>query len=194
MKRIGILILLAVLALTLINGCSSFNSMVSGREKVNTQWANVEAQYQKRSDLIPNLVATVKGVADFEQKTLTDIVEARSKATQVKIDPSNMTEEDMKRFQEAQGTLSNALGRLLMITENYPQLRATESFKELQSQLEGIENRIAVERQKFNEVCREYNTGIQSFPKNIYAGIFGFKPRPYFTAAAGADKAPEVKF
>jgi len=172
----------------------SYNGMVTTREEVNTAWAKVEGAYQRRADLIPNLVNTVKGVANFEQKTLTDVINARASATQVKLDPNNMDEAAMKKFQDSQSSLGGALGRLLVVAENYPQLKATESFRDLQVQLEGTENRINTERNNFNDVARKYNTNIQKFPANIFASMFGFKTRLYFQAAEGSDKAPTVNF
>ena len=161
---------------------------------VQQQWAQVENVYQRRSDLIPNLVATVKGVANFEQKTLTDVIEARASATKVTISPKNLDEASMQRFQAAQDNLSSTLSRLMMVTENYPQLKATQNFSELQAQLEGTENRITVERMKFNEVVQDYNIQVKRFPSNVFAGMFGFKEKAFFKAVQGAEKAPEVKF
>ena len=172
----------------------SYNGMVTTREEVNTAWSKVEGAYQRRADLIPNLVNTVKGVANFEQKTLTDVINAIASATQVKLDPNNMDEAAMKKFQDSQSSLGGALGRLLVVAENYPQLKATESFRDLQVQLEGTENRINTERNNFNDVAKLYNTNIQKFPANIFASMFGFKTRPYFQAAEGSDKAPTVNF
>lgn len=191
MKKYIIWIVLAVLVLWVISG---YNGLVSTRESVNKVWANVEAQYQRRSDLIPNLVNTVKGVADFEKSTLTAVMEARSKATSIQIDPNNMTPEKLQEFQQAQAQVGGALGRLLAVAENYPQLKATENFKELQSQLEGTENRINEARRQYNEAAQAYNTSRLKFPKNLIAGMFGFKERPYFEADKGAEKAPTVKF
>ena len=173
---------------------NSYNRMVAGDENVQAAWSQVENVYQRRADLIPNLVATVKGYAKHESETLENVVAARSKATQVTVDPSQLTEDALKRFNAAQGELSSALGRLLMITENYPDLKASQQFSDLQAQLEGTENRISVERRNFNEVAREYNTSIRTFPKTIIAGLCGFDKRPYFEAEEGANKAPEVKF
>ncbi len=193
----GTIILLAIgaaIVLLFMSGCGSYNNMVTKQESVSGAWSNVENVYQRRADLIPNLVSTVKGVANFEQKTLTDVIEARSKATSIKVDASNLSPEQIGKFQASQGELSQALGRLMMITENYPQLRATESFKELQSQLEGTENRIATERQKFNEIAKDYNTYIRRFPQVLFAGMLGFDKKGYFEADKGAEKAPEVKF
>ncbi len=188
-----ILFVLCIASLFSVYSCS-YNSLVNLDEQVKTQWAQVENAYKRRADLIPNLVSSVKGAANFEQKTLTDVIEARSKATQVKVDASNITPDKLKQYQEAQGQLGSALGRLLSVTENYPQLRATESFQELQSQLEGTENRISVEREKFNAYTKDYNTKVRSFPSNISANMFGFKEKPYFEAPAGSDKAPSVSF
>lgn len=173
---------------------NGYNSMVTEQEKVSTAWAQVENVYQRRADLIPNLVSTVKGYAAHEQSTLDAVISARAKATQTTIDANNLTEEKIKEFQAAQGALGNALGRLMMIQENYPDLKANQNFLELQSQLEGTENRITVERQKFNDAARTYNTLIRKFPKNILASIFNFDTKGYFTAAEGAETAPKVEF
>ncbi len=189
---IGAIILVVILIYSSISG--SYNKMVQKDEAVKGQWGNVENVYQRRSDLIPNLVSTVKGYAEFEQKTLTDVIEARSKATQVKISPENLNKESFKQFQAAQGELSSTLSRLMMVSEQYPNLKANQNFLDLQAQLEGTENRIAVERKKFNDLSQEYNTLIRSFPKNIWASLFGFEKKDYFEAEAGAEKAPEVKF
>ncbi|MCU0441585.1 MAG: LemA family protein [Bacteroidia bacterium] len=196
MKR-GTIILLAVLGVLLLlvfNGCGSYNNMVSKQEATSSAWSQVENVYQRRSDLIPNLVSTVKGVANFEQKTLESVIAARASATQVKVDASKLSPEQIQKFQSSQGELSQALGRLMVVAEQYPQLKATENFRDLQSQLEGTENRITVERQKFNEVVKDYNTYIRKFPQVLYAGIFGFDKKGYFEATAGAEKAPEVNF
>lgn len=168
--------------------------MVQKDEAVTSQWSNVENVYQRRLDLIPNLVNTVKGYADFEQQTLTQVIEARAKATQVNINPQNLNAESMKQFQAAQGELSSALSRLMVVVEQYPNLKANQNFLDLQAQLEGTENRIAVERRKFNETAQDYNTYIRQFPKNIWASIFGFEKKTYFEADAGAEKAPTVDF
>lgn len=168
--------------------------MVSLNQKVQAQWSQVENVYQRRADLIPNLVNTVKGYATHEKETLEGVVEARAKATSVNIDASNLTPEKLKQFQDAQAGLSQALSRLMVVVERYPDLKANQNFLELQAQLEGTENRIATERRRFNDYTREYNTYIQSFPQNMLAGMFGFKEKPYFKAAQGADKAPVVKF
>lgn len=172
----------------------SYNSMVNSRENVAAQWSNVENQYQRRLDLIPNLVNTVKGYATHEENTLTDVVNARAKATQTQINIDQLNEASLKRLNAAQGELSSALSRLMAISENYPNLKANQNFLELQAQLEGTENRIAVERRKFNEAARSYNADIQRFPRNILAGMFGFTPKPYFEANAGAENAPKVEF
>lgn len=175
-------------------GTRIYNGMVTMQESVTSQWGNVETQYQRRADLIPNFVNTVKGAANFEQSTLTQVIEARAKATSVKIDPTNMTPEAMQRFQEAQGEVSSALSRLMVVVERYPELKATQNFRDLQITLEGTENRISVERRKFNEVALQYNTYIRRFPQNFLAGMFGFQSKPYFEAEEGSAKAPEVKF
>jgi LemA protein len=163
-------------------------------EGVQAAWSQVENVYQRRADLIPNLVATVKGYASHEQQTLEGVISARSKATQITVNPEDLTSEQMEKFQKAQGELGSALGKLLAITENYPDLKANTNFLELQAQLEGTENRIAVERKKFNDAARVYNTTIRQFPKNIVAGMFGFEKKPYFEAAEGAQEAPKVEF
>ena len=175
-------------------GCSTYNSLVNTEEDVENAWSKVQSAYQRRADLIPNLVNTVKGVAEFEQKTLTDVVEARSKATSINIDPSNLSQDQLEKFQEAQSGLSQSLGRLLLISENYPQLKANQSFLELQAQLEGTENRIKVERDRFNDAVTEYNKKVRRFPTNFYAGIFGFDQKAQFEAESGADQAPKVEF
>jgi LemA protein len=172
----------------------AYNKMVVEDDNVQTAWAQVENVYQRRADLIPNLVATVKGYAEHESSTLESVVAARAKATQVTVDPANLTEEAMAQFNEAQGELSTALGRLLLIQENYPDLKANQQFMELQAQLEGTENRIATERMKFNETAKTYNTMIRQFPDNIIASIFGFEKKAYFEAQAGAETAPKVEF
>jgi len=196
MKR-STLILIAVVAILvlLVSGAiSQYNKLVRLDEDVNSQWANVENQYQRRSDLIPNLVATVKGYASHEQETLEGVVSARARATQMTIDPDNMTPEKLQQFQAAQGELSSALGKLLMITENYPDLKANQNFRDLQVQLEGTENRIANERTQFNNMAKSFNATIRQFPSNILAGMFGFDKKIYFEAEEGSNKAPEVQF
>ncbi len=190
-STIGLIVVIGAIAMWLI---SSYNGMVKMDEDVSTAWSNVENQYQRRADLIPNLVNTVKGYASHEKETLEAVVAARSKTTQVTVDPENMTPEKLQEYQKAQGEIGAALGRLLAITEAYPDLKANENFKELQAQLEGTENRISVERRNFNEVARSYNTAIRTFPRTIIAGMFGFDKRPYFEAEEGASSAPEVKF
>ena len=188
------IILIAVIAIAAIWGISAYNGLVKMDESVSTAWSNVENQYQRRADLIPNLVNTVKGYAAHEKETFEAVVSARSKATQMTIDADNLTPEKLQQYQKAQGEIGAALGRLLAITENYPELKANENFKELQAQLEGTENRISVERRNFNEVARSYNTSIRTFPKTIIASICGFDKRPYFEAEEGANKAPTVAF
>ena len=172
----------------------SYNGMVQKSETVDTQWANVENVYQRRADLIPNLVNTVKGYAQHEQETFTKVIEARSKATSININPGDLSPETISKFQNAQNQLGSALSRLMVVIERYPDLKANQNFMDLQSQLEGSENRIATERRKFNEAARDYNTFIRLFPKNIWANLFGFDKKPYFEAQAGADKAPKVEF
>jgi len=192
------IIIVGFLALVILSivlwGTRVYNGMVTMQESVTSQWGNVETQYQRRSDLIPNFVNTVKGAADFEQTTLTQVIEARSKATSVTIDPANMTAENMQQFQQAQGQVSSALSRLMVVVEKYPELKATQNFRDLQVELEGTENRISVERRKFNEIALMYNTYIKRFPQNFMAGMFGFLEKPYFASVEGAEKAPEVKF
>jgi LemA protein len=170
------------------------NNLVTKEEGVNQAWANVENVYQRRLDLIPNLVNTVKGVAKFEQQTLTAVIEARAKATSVQINPKNLDEGSLQKFQEAQNGVSSALGRLMVVVEKYPELKATQNFSELQAQLEGTENRITVERMKFNESAQDYNTYLRRFPNSMFAGMLGFQKKAYFQAQAGAEKAPQVQF
>ena len=184
----------AVVVLVFFWGMSGYNGLVSSQENVNSQWANVESQYQRRADLIPNLVSTVKGYATHESSTLEGVVAARAKATQVTIDPANLTPEKLQEYQAAQGQVSSALGKLLMITENYPDLKANQNFLELQAQLEGTENRISVERTRFNETAQTYNKDIRHFPQNILTGMFGFDKKPYFEAEKESKNAPQVKF
>lgn len=193
MKKTWIIII-AILAVIVVYGITSYNSMVAQDEAVGTAWSNVENQYQRRADLIPNLVNTVKGYAAHEKETFDAVVSARAKATQTTISIDELTPEKMEAYQKAQGAVGSALSRLLAVTENYPDLKANENFQTLQAQLEGTENRISVERRKFNEVAKAYNTNIRRFPKNIFAGMFGFEKRPYFEAEEGSEKAPEVKF
>ena len=184
----------AVVLILLLWSVSGYNGLVSMDEQVAGKWANVETQYQRRADLIPNLVNTVKGYATHEKTTLENVVKARSEATQVKVNPEDLTPERLAEFQKAQGNVSAALGRLLMVAENYPQLKANQNFLELQSQLEGTENRITVARKDFNDAAKAYNVAIRRFPKNILAAIFGFDKKSYFEAESGAEKAPEVQF
>ena len=194
-KGLITIIVLVVAAISLFGWVkSSYNGLVKDQESVESAWAQVENVYQRRADLIPNLVETVKGYAKHEQETLEVVIEARANATKVTIDPTNMTPEDLKRYQAAQGDVTNALSRLIAVSESYPDLKANQNFLELQNQLEGTENRITVERNKFNEVAREYNTKRRTFPTNIIASIFNFGEKPYFQAQEGADKAPKVDF
>lgn len=193
MKKTVLTIVSALALVVTMSGCG-YNSMVSLDEDVKAKWNQVETQYQRRSDLIPNLVNTVKGAAKFEQTTLTQVTEARAKATQVTIDPDKLTPENIEKFQAAQGQVSQALSRLLMVTENYPQLKATEQFRDVSAELAGTENRIAVARKDFNEAVKTYNTKVRSFPTNLTAGMFGFKQKAGFKAEAGAEKAPKVEF
>ncbi|MBR6250989.1 MAG: LemA family protein [Bacteroidales bacterium] len=192
MKTLKTLLLLGIAAISM-SSCS-YNTMVEKQESVEAAWSQVENVYQRRADLIPNLVATVKGYAEHEQETLTGVVEARAKATSMTIDASKLNEQNLKEFQAAQDGLTQALSRLLVVQEQYPDLKANENFRDLQTQLEGTENRITVERQKFNDTAREYNTYIRKFPNNIVASIFSFESKPYFTAAEGASTAPKVEF
>ena len=193
MKKSSI-ILIVIAVLAVIWGVSAYNGLVTMDENVNTEWANVETQYQRRADLIPNLVNTVKGYAAHESETLESVIAARSKATQITIDPANLTPEKLAEYQEAQGAVTSALGKLLAISESYPDLKANQNFLELQPQLEGTENRINEARRKFNNVAKEYNTAIRRFPKSLLAGMFGFDKRAYFEAAEGAQNAPVVAF
>lgn len=190
---IGIVVAVVVLGIV-IWVKNTYNGFVAGEEQVSAAWAQVENVYQRRADLIPNLVATVKGYAKHESETLENVIAARSRATQVVVDPSDLDAEDIAEFQKAQGELSSALGRLLMIAENYPDLKANSNFLELQAQLEGTENRIATERMKFNDAAKKYNTMVRRFPNNIIASIFDFESKGYFTAAEGANVAPKVEF
>ncbi|MFM7839437.1 MAG: LemA family protein [Chitinophagaceae bacterium] len=191
------IVLLSVLAFILILGgcaCNGYNSLVGKDENVKAKWSNVESDYQRRSDLIPNLVNTVKGAANFEQQTLTQVVQARARATSITIDPNNVTPEKLAEFQQAQAGVSSALGRLLAVAENYPDLKASQNFRDLQQQLEGTENRIKVSRNDYNAAVQEYNTTARRFPTVLYAGFLGFTRKSGFAAEAGAEKAPEVKF
>ena len=196
MKK-GTIALIVVVVLILLGGCSAgraYNKMVTMEEGINKSWANVETQYQRRADLIPNLVNTVKGYASHEQETLDQVIEARSRATQVTLNAEDITPDRLQQYQQAQGEVSQALGRLMMIAENYPDLKANQNFMELQAQLEGTENRISVARKDFNDASMAYNSYIRKFPANIIAGIFGFDNKSYFEAAEGTDRAPEVNF
>lgn len=186
--------IIAVVAIVVIWAISGYNSLVTLDEKVSTSWSNVETQYQRRADLIPNLVSTVKGYASHEKETLQGVIEARSKATSIKVDADNLTPERLAEYQKAQGDVTSALGKLLAITENYPDLKANQNFLELQAQLEGTENRINVARMEFNKTAQELNTAIRRFPKNILASLFGIDKRAYFEAAEGAEQAPKVEF
>ena len=193
MKK-SIIIILAVVAILVIWAVSVYNGLVTMDENVSGQWANVETQYQRRADLIPNLVNTVKGYATHEKETLEGVVAARSQATQIKVDAADLTPEKLAQYQKAQGAVTSALGKLLAITENYPDLKANQNFLELQAQLEGTENRIHVARKNFNDAAQAYNTNIRRFPKNIFAGMFGFDKKAYFEAEEGSEKAPKVEF
>jgi len=197
MKGTRNLALLIILGLVIILGawsCSGYNGLVKQDETVKNKWNNVQSSYQRRTDLIPNLVNTVKGEANFEQTTLTNIVEARAKATQVKVDPSNITPEKLAEFQQAQAGVTSSLGRLLAVVENYPNLKTNEGFRALQAELAGTENRINVTRNDFNDAVNTYNTKARSFPMNIFSGMFGFHVKEGFKSEPGSEKAPEVKF
>ena len=194
MKKKSTIIVIAIVAVVAIWAVSAYNGLVNLDEGVANKWGDVETQYQRRADLIPNLVNTVKGYAAHEQETLESVVAARSQATQIKVDPENLTPEKLAEFQKAQGEVTSALGKLLAITENYPDLKANQNFLELQAQLEGTENRINVARVNFNDATKRYNTAIRRFPKNILAGMFGFEKRSYFEAQDVAETAPQVQF
>lgn len=191
---IPILILAVVGIYVYTKAVGTYNQFVQSEEQINGQWAEVQTQYQRRADLIPNLVNTVKGYAEFEQETLTQVIEARAKATSVNVDASNLSPEKLAEFQQAQDQLSGALGRLLVTVEKYPDLKANQNFLELQAQLEGTENRIAVARRNFNESVQAYNSNLRTFPNNIFAGWYGFEPKGYFEASAGSENAPTVQF
>lgn len=193
-KNLGLVITIGIIAIAVMWCISGYNGLVSMDEGVQNKWADVETQYQRRADLIPNLVNTVKGYAAHEKETLESVVKARSEATSVKIDPSNMTAEQMAQYQNAQNGVTSALSKLLLVVEKYPDLKANQNFQELQSQLEGTENRIAVARRDYNAGAKEYNTAVRKFPKNILAGMFGFEKKEYFEAQEGSEAAPEVKF
>jgi LemA protein len=194
LKKFMPLIVLGLVGVLGLSMCGSYNKAVGLDEGVKKAWSQVENQYQRRSDLIPNLVNTVKGYADFEKSTLTAVIEARAKATSVTVDPSNMSEESLRNFDQAQQGVTSALGRLLVSVEKYPDLKANQNFIDLQKQLEGTENRIATERKNFNESVNDYNATIRRFPMAMFAGMFGFSPKAYFQSTVGSDKAPEVKF
>ena len=193
-KNLGIIIILGALLVFGGCACSGYNNLVNQDENVTLAWNNVQSDYQRRADLIPNLVNTVKGAADFEQKTLTDLMEARSKATSINLKAEDLTPEKMAEFQAAQAQLSSGIGRLLAVAENYPDLKANQNFRDLQAQLEGTENRIKVARNDFNSAVQAYNVQVRRFPMNIFAGMFGFSRKEGFKAEAGSEKAPEVKF
>jgi LemA protein len=193
-KLIGIIVVIALL-FVVVTGVSGYNGLVKKNETVNQQWGQVENVYQRRADLIPNLVETVKGAAKFEQETLTKVIEARASATQVKLTPEMLNDpQAMQKFEAAQGELSSALSRLLVTVEQYPELKANANYLALQDQLEGSENRITVERRRFNEVAQDYNVAVKRFPMNFFAGMFGFTPKAYFQAQPGSEQAPKVKF
>jgi LemA protein len=185
-------LILSVVVLPFLFTSCGYNTMVSKQEAVDAQWANVETQYQRRLDLVDNIVKTVKSYAEFEQETLTKVIEARAGATQIKIDPANITPEQLQQFQQSQSGLSGALGRLLLVVERYPDLKANQGYMDLRHQLEGTENRIAVERQKFNGTARDYNSYIRQFPRVLYAGLLKFKEKPYFDSVVGAEKGVEI--
>jgi LemA protein len=187
-------IILVVLLLTVFPAISAYNGMVSRQEGVGAAWSQVENVYQRRADLIPNLVETVKGYANFEKSTLEAVINARAAATKVTVSPEKLDAASLQAFQQAQNNIGSALGRLMVVVEKYPDLKANQNFLQLQAQLEGTENRITVERQKFNEVAKDYNTYIRTFPKNMFAGMFGFEKKAYFEAAEGSEKVPTVKF
>ena len=193
-KNLGWIIPVGIIVVLVMWAIGGYNGMVKMDEQVQNKWANVETQYQRRADLIPNLVSTVKGYAKHEQQTLEDVVKARSEATQLKVDAENLTPEKLAAFQKAQSGVSSALGRLLAVAENYPDLKANQNFLELQSQLEGTENRITVARKDFNDAAKSYNQSIRQCPKNIRAGMVGFEKKSYFEAEAGSEKAPKVEF
>jgi len=194
MKKTTIIVVLVALAVIIFSGIAAYNSLVTLDETVNNRWANVESQYQRRADLIPNLVATVKGYAKHESETLENVVAARAKATQVTVDAENLTPEKLQAFQAAQSEVSSALGRLLLIVENYPDLKANQNFLELQAELAGTENRIAVERNRYNEAAKALNVAVRRFPKNLFASMFGFDKKPYFEAEEGSNATPKVSF
>ncbi len=193
-KSLITIIIVAVLAILLFMGCGGYNGLVKQDEVVKNAWNNVETEYQNRADLVPNLVNTVKGAANFEQETLTKVIEARAKATSIQLKAEDITPENLAKFEQAQSELSGALSRLLVSVEKYPDLKAVAGFQQLQNQLESIENSIKNSRKTFNEAINSYNIKVRSFPMNLFAGMFGFKAKEGFKAAEGTDKAPEVKF
>jgi LemA protein len=196
MKSRNLVLIVVVLFILILGGCGcgGYNKMINLDEGVKVKWNNVQSDYQRRADLIPNLVSTVKGAANFETTTLTQVIEARAKATSVNINADNLTPEKVREFQQAQGQLGGALNKLLVVAEQYPQLQATQSFRDLQAQLEGTENRIKVSRNDFNTSVQDYNSTVRRFPNNLFAGMFGFKVKEGFTADAGSEKAPKVQF
>lgn len=193
-RNLVLIIILAIVLILGVGGCNGYNGLVKQDESVKNAWNNVNTEYQKRSDLVGNLVNTVKGAANFEQETLTKLVEARAKATSINLNADQLTPENMAKFQEAQGQMSGALSRLLAVVENYPDLKATQNFQQLQKQLEGIENDVRNSRKNFNDAVNTYNTKVRSFPMNIFSGMFGFKAKEGFAADPGAEKAPKVEF
>ena len=193
-RNITLIVIGALILILGWSGCNGYNGLVLQDENVSNAWNKVQSDYQRRADLIPNLVNTVKGEANFEQTTLQNVIAARASATQMKVDAKDLTPEKLQQFQANQGQLSQALGRLLVVSENYPNLKANEAFRGLQAQLEGTENRIKVSRNDFNDAVKDYNVKVRSFPMNIFSGMFGFKAKEGFKADAGASKAPEVKF
>lgn len=191
---VTVLIFIALGLIVFVSGCSTYNSFVDAEENVENAWSKVQSAYQRRADLIPNLVNTVKGYANFEQETLTKVTEARAKATSINIDPTNLSPEKLQEFQAAQSNLSQSLGRLLVTVERYPELKANQNFLELQAQLEGTENRIKVERDSYNDIVTSYNKRVRRFPGSLYAGMFGFEQKAQFQAEEGAQNAPKVNF
>jgi LemA protein len=199
MKKFGIgcgILVVLLAAIILIGGCSGYNNLVKGSQNVDSKWAQVQNQYQRRFDLIPNLVNTVSGAANFEKSTITEVTEARSRVGQVNINPNQAPADpaQLEKFEQAQGQLGSALSRLLVVAERYPELKATQNFAGLQAELAGTENRIAVERMRFNEAVQSYNTSVQSLPTRLYAGLMGFHPKPYFKGATGSEAPPKVEF
>lgn len=193
MKKYGIWIVLVLVLLVFVNGCDTYNGFVDKSENVEGEWAKVETQYQRRIDLVPNLIATVQEVADFEKSTIVAVTEARANATSINLKADELTPENIQKFQNAQDQLTGSLSRLLVAMERYPELRATQNYSELQAELSGTENRIAVSRNRFNEAVQTYNKSIKKFPGNLYAGMFGFEEKGYFKSDEGASKAPNVR-